>query len=209
MDNKEVIESFHKLFYNSGLWANGTDWMGIPIQKCPLDLWVYQNIMHELRPNLIIETGTYLGGSALFLAHLCDLLHNGKIVTVDITVYDPRPKHDRILYLKGRSVDQNVVADIRKMAEGRDPIIVILDSDHTKANVLAELNAYAPMVTIGSYLIVEDTNVNGHPIEWNLGPGPMEAIEEFLPKHPEFEVDRSREKFLMTQNSGGYLRRKG
>ena len=208
MSDREVVESFHKLFFNSGLWANGTNWMGIAACKCPFDMWIYQEIMHELRPDLIIETGTYHGGSALFMAHICDLLGQGMVVTIDSVAYDVHPEHARIAYLKGMSTDQGILTQVKSMAEACKTVMVILDSDHTKANVLAELNAYAPLVTPGSYLIVEDTNVNGHPIPWSLGPGPAEAIDEFLPKHPEFEVDRSCEKFMVTYNPGGYLKRK-
>ncbi len=87
--------------------------------------------------------------------------------------------------------------------------MIILDSDHSRENVTRELVAYSPLVTQGSYLIVEDTNVNGHPVLPDFGAGPMEAVEAFLAAHPTFEVDERREKFLMTFNPRGFLRRTG
>ena len=207
MTDREVIAAFHTLYYQSGIWANGTNWMNVPVYKCPLDLWVYQDILAETKPDLIIETGTAHGGSALFLAHILDLLGNGRVVTIDLLADDQRPKHDRISYVQGSSVEPAVLATIATHAKDAKKIMVILDSDHTRDHVLKELNAYWPYVSPGAYLIVEDTNVNGHPIPWSLGPGPTEAVQEFLATNHHFLVDYTREKFLMTQNPGGYLRR--
>lgn len=219
--SKEIINKFHQQYYYSGVWANDTKWMGIPVQKCPLDLWIYQELIFELRPDLIIETGTCYGGSALFMAHMCDLVGYGSIITIDINSTNIRTKNnERIHYLNGSSIDDVILNTVAKHAKGRSidimanrfgnpPIImVILDSDHSKDYVLKEMECYAPFVTKGSYMIVEDSDVNGHPICSDHGPGPAEAIIEFLKTHPEFEVDRSCEKFLMTQNPGGYLRKK-
>ena len=96
---------------------------------------------------------------------------------------------------------------VRERAAGKS-VMVILDSDHTRDHVLAELRAYAPIVTPGQYLVVEDSNINGHPVFPGFGPGPMEALQAFLAETGEFEVDRSREKFLVTFNPGGYLRKR-
>lgn len=176
-------------------------------QKCPLDLWIYQEIIFELRPDLIIETGTCYGGSTLFLAHMCEMIGNGKVISVDLKALATRPWHDRIGYIAGSSIDQAVIKFISKKATSARTILVILDSDHNRDYVLKEMECYAPLVTKGSYLIVEDSDVNGHPICPDHGPGPAEAITDFLKTHPEFEVDLSREKFMMTQNPGGYLRK--
>jgi cephalosporin hydroxylase len=203
-----VIKAFHELFYNSGQWASNTFWMGVPAQKCPLDLWVYQEILYELKPELIIETGTCFGGSALFFAHMCDLIRNGKVITVDINRREGRPTHPRLEYLTGSSIDPCIVSLLTGEARNAKTVLVVLDSDHSKDYVLREMRAYAQFVTPGSYMIVEDTDVNGHPIMPEHGPGPAEAVAEFLLSHPEFEVDTSREKFMLTQNPGGYLKRK-
>jgi cephalosporin hydroxylase len=98
---------------------------------------------------------------------------------------------------------------VAERAAGAGRVLVVLDSDHSRDHVLAELRAYAPLVTPGSYLVVEDTNVNGHPVYEAFGPGPMEAVQDFLKERDDFEVDRSREKFLLTFNPGGWLRKLG
>jgi cephalosporin hydroxylase len=181
--------------------------MGHPILKCPLDLWHYQEILHEIRPDLIIETGTAFGGSALLLANMCDLLNHGRVITVDVEVRGERPQHPRIAYLTGSSVDPAIVADLKAAAAQCERVMVILDSDHSKEHVLNELNALGGLVTPGSYLIVEDTNLNGHPVDPDHGPGPMEALDTFIAKRPEFKVDSRWEKFFLSFNPRGYLRR--
>jgi len=205
MGNKEIVSQFHQLYYYSGVWANNTKWMGISAQKCPFDLWVYQEIIFELRPDLIIETGTCYGGSALFMAQICDLIGHGRIISIDIQAGN-FPGHQRITYYHGSSIG-DAVSFCEKQAKNAK-VMVILDSDHSKDYVVKEMECYAPLVSKGSYLIVEDGDVNGHPICPDHGPGPFEAVTEFLKTHPEFEVDVSREKFMMTQNPNGYLKKK-
>ena len=210
-DAKATIDAFHDLYYNGppgeGHIFQRTSWMGVPTLKCPLDLWIYQEILYEIRPDLIIETGTHLGGSALYLAHVLDILGRGEVVTIDIN-HAVRPQHPRIHYIQGSSADPELVADAVR-GRSRDICVVILDSDHSQAHVSRELEILSPYVTPGSYLIVEDTNINGHPTYPSFGPGPFEALECFLPDHPEFLVDSSREKFLMTFNPRGFVRRVG
>jgi cephalosporin hydroxylase len=203
-----VVREFHRLYYNSGsrTWSN-TFWLGTPAQKCPLDLWIYQELLHELQPAVIVETGTASGGSALFLASICDLLGHGRIVSVDVATQPRRPTHERITYLTGSSTAPEIVKQVEEFVGDRAPVLVILDSDHARDHVLEELRLYAPLVSPGSYLIVEDTNVNGHPVSRDFGPGPMEAVAEFLRRSEEFSVDRGREKFFLTFNPNGFLRR--
>lgn len=201
-----VTEAFHRLYYDTAVWKD-TYWLGVRAQKCPLDLWIYQEILHEQRPDLIIETGTAHGGSALYLASVCDLLGRGEIVTVDIHPVDGRPQHDRITYLTGSSTAEEIASELRNMASERERVLVILDSDHARDHVLDELRLYSPLVSPGGYLIVEDTNVNGHPAMPEHGPGPMEAVEAFLAETDEFEVDATREKFFLTFNPRGFLRK--
>ena len=203
------FDGFHDLYYN-GLPGEShifqrTSWMGVQCWKCPLDLWVYQEILHEIRPDLIVETGTNAGGSALYLAHMLDIIGRGQVVSIDVNEM-PRPEHPRIRYVKGSSSDPEVIASAVHRAAG-GVCMVVLDSDHTAAHVSRELELLAPHVTPGSYLIVEDTNINGHPVYPTFGPGPHEAVSTFLTTHPAFVVDTAREKFLMTFNPGGFLRR--
>jgi len=195
-DRAQVIDGFHKLYYETGeaggTWKD-TTFLGVSTWKSPLDLWVYQELLWELRPGLIVETGTAHGGSALYLATLCETIGTGEVVSVDIGEWPDRP----------------VVAQVAERAKGAGTVLVVLDSDHSRDHVLAELRAYAPLVTPGSYLVVEDTNINGHPVYEAFGPGPMEAVQDFLKERDDFEVDRTRERFLFSFNPGGWLRKRG
>jgi len=146
-----------------------------------------------------------LGGSALFMANMMDLIGKGEVITIDINP-GIRPAHPRIRYVQGSSTDASLLEEVlRDRHDGMR--MVILDSDHSKAHVKRELELLSPYVTTGSYLIVEDTNINGHPTCPEFGPGPFEALEEFLGLTTDFVVDSSREKFLMTFNPRGFLKR--
>jgi cephalosporin hydroxylase len=204
-----TVDEFHRLYYDARqqTWKN-TFWLGARAEKCPLDLWVYQEILTESRPDVVIETGTAAGGSALFLASVCELLGGGTVVTVDIEVRTDRPAHDRIRYVRGSSTAPETVREVRGCVPPGARVLVILDSDHSRDHVLAELRTYADLVGPGGYVIVEDTNVNGRPVRLDFGPGPFEAVEEFLAENESFEIDRDREKFFMTFNPGGFLRRR-
>lgn len=203
-----ITRDFHRLYYqNEAQTWRQTTWMGTPAYKCPLDLWVYQEILHETRPDLILETGTCQGGSALYLAHVCDLLGQGEVVTIDINPGQNLPEHERITYLHGSSTSPEILRKVTEKAAQAQRVMVILDSDHSRDHVLAELQAYAPLVNQDCFLIVEDTNVNGHPVLPEHGPGPYEALEEFLQHNSDFEREVEREKFFLTFNPRGFLRR--
>ena len=213
-DERRIVAEFHALYYR--LWDFGRGpatidlhWLGFHTLKCPMDLWIYQEILVETAPDVIIETGTRYGGSAAYLASLCELRGRGRVVTIDIKQLSGQPQHPRIEYILGSSASPAVLAQVRRHIEPGARVMVILDSDHRRDHVLAELEAYHALVSPGCYLIVEDTNVNGHPVWPDHGPGPMEAIEQFLPRHPEFRVDVSRERFLVTMNPSGFLLRTG
>lgn len=211
-ETERIVERFHKLYYDSseegGTWKD-TYWLGVTTWKCPLDLWVYQEMIFELRPDVIIETGTAFGGSALFLAGVCDHVDKGRIITIDIEEKPGRPEHERIRYLRGSSTSGEIVDEVGRSVANGDRALVILDSDHGKKHVLDELRAYSRFVERGSYIIVEDTNINGHPVLPQFGPGPMEAVQEFVKKNSDFAVDSGKEKFYMTFNPRGFLKRVG
>jgi cephalosporin hydroxylase len=206
---RETVDRFHELYYDAAerTWRD-TRWMGIRTYKCPLDLWIYQEILHELRPDLVVECGTAEGGSALYMAQVLDLIGHGQVITVDVAPAVRPPSHPRIHYVHGSTTDPAVVGRIEDAARGQAAVMVILDSDHTHPHVAEELRLYQGLVTPGSYLIVEDTNVNGHPVLRDHGPGPAEAVREFLARHDDFTADVSREKFFLSFNPGGYLRRR-
>jgi cephalosporin hydroxylase len=207
----DVIDRFTEAYYDGALFGEtraDTHWLGVRTDKNPLDLWIYQELLHELRPDLIVETGTAFGGSALYLASICDLLEHGKVVTVDIIEQDGRPQHPRLEYVTGSSIAPEIVEDVKRRIEPSGTTMVVLDSNHKRDHVLQELRLYSPLVTAGSYIVVEDTILNGHPVSPEFGPGPMEAVDAFLAETDEFEVDRRREKLYLTFNRKGYLRRK-
>lgn len=172
---------------------------GVACVKNPLDLWVYGEIIHETKPGLIVETGTFHGGSALWLADQFD----GDVISIDLAADRDLPHHDRVEFVTGTSsTDPRVTELVRAAAKGKRTM-VILDSDHSKTHVLAELNVYAGLVSVGCYLIVEDTN----PFAYQGAPGPARALKAFQPTNKGFEVDRSRERFGITSHPGGFLRR--
>ena len=208
---KSVVDQFHKLYYDANLFGKTwreTYWMGAHVAKCPLDLWIYQEIIHKKRPDVIVECGTLHGGSAGYMASLCDLVGNGRIVTIDVREREGRPQHDRIKYLTGSSTSDEILAEVRSQIRPGEKVMVILDSDHRRDHVLAELRIYKDIATSGQYMVVEDTNLNGHPVAPEFGPGPMEALEEFLKENDEFEQDKGMEKFYLTFNPNGYLLKK-
>jgi len=202
--NQSVVDDFHKLWYNLQFTVN---WQGVDIQKNPMDLIMYQEILYECRPDLIIECGTWHGGSALYLAQLCDLQQHGMILTIDLNRWIGFPQHSRIIYMTGSTVEDKILKQVKAFTGGFQKVMVILDSDHTKSHVLKELEAYSGFVTPRQYLIVEDTNIHNHPVRDDLPAGPYEAVQSWIPKHEEFIIDKACERFLYTHNPSGYLRR--
>jgi cephalosporin hydroxylase len=183
-------------------------WLGHPVWQNVLDLWTIQETIAAVRPELLIECGTNRGGSALFYANLFDLLGAGRVLTIDVEKLHDRT-HPRVTFLLGSSVDPEIVAKVRAtVKQTPGPVLVILDSDHSAGHVAKELEAYAAFVTPGSYLLVQDGVIDVLPVFRAGRPGPLPAIQDFLRRHPEFEVDRARnERFLITHHPLGWLRR--
>lgn len=206
--HKGVIDEFHKLFYACPFTHGMTYFENVPLLKSPSDLWVYQEMLWDLRPTLIIETGTACGGSALFFARTLDRIGGqSMVVTIDIDAAPEMPKHRRITPIIGSSVDPEIVRAMRACASTHPRVMVVLDSDHSQEHVMAELEAYADLVTPGQFLVVEDTNICGRPVEidWKGGPGPGEAVDAWWPAHPEFETHPMTQRYLMTFHT--WLRR--
>jgi len=205
---RELVSRFHELFYAESGWRHN-HWLGVRVLKTPFDLWIYQEILFKQQPDVVIECGTARGGSAYFLASIMDLIGKGRVITMDVRSLDERPSHDRITYLTGSSTDPGMVATVRGAIGAGEQAMVILDSDHSRDHVLEELRAYGPLVSEGHYMIVEDTNINGHPILPDHGPGPMEAVEAFLAEERgRWRSARWCERLLLTFNPRGYLKRR-
>jgi cephalosporin hydroxylase len=208
---REIAEQFNDLYYRS---SRSMSYRGIPVLKNPCDLWVTMELLWTLRPAAIVETGTAHGGSATFYADIAKMFGlDCRVVTIDINPkwsYDPQSKG--IVSLVGYSTDEKIAEQVRSAVhaarEHRDgAVLLMLDSEHSEANVLAELRLYAGLVTPGSYAIVEDSNINGHPSFPEHGPGPWEAVQKFLAEDPRFRADLECQRHLLTFNPHGWLRR--
>ncbi|OGO27224.1 MAG: hypothetical protein A2W33_04345 [Chloroflexi bacterium RBG_16_52_11] len=193
-----------RVYEENRLWQT-TYWRGWRCQKMPQDLWQLADVITEVGPDVIIETGTADGGSSFFMADVCELLGHGEVHSIDIKASTSTLKHPRLEHWVGSSIDDGIVESIRKHTEGKS-VLVNLDSAHDKAHVLREMELYGPMVSINSFMVVEDTNLNGHPVRCDYGPGPWEAVEAFLYTHPEFRPDERRERYG-TFSPGGWLRK--
>jgi len=202
-------------------------WLGRPIIQYPQDIVAMQELIWAVQPDLVIETGIAHGGSLILWASLLELNAacggpaDAGVIGVDIEIrpanrdaIEGHPMHRRITMIEGSSVDPVVRSQVEGAAAGRERVLVCLDSNHTHAHVLAELEAYAPLASIGSYCVVFDTVIEDLPADahpdrpWGPGDNPKTAVLEFLRSHAEFEVDRAIEdKLLITVAPGGYLRR--
>ncbi len=188
---------------------NRTTYFGVPTLKNPMDAWIYQEIVFESKPDVIVEIGNRHGGSALYFAHLCDLLGKGRVIGVDLShesVPDSVKKHPRITFLDGDAARS--VPRVAGLIAAEERVLVIEDSSHTYDNTLDVLRAYSPLVKPGDYFIVEDS-ICHHGLDTGPNPGPYEAIEQFVREQPDFAVDRERERFLITWNPKGFLKRTG
>lgn len=205
----KIIENFHKLYFEllekkSGLQIS---WLGHQTGKTPLDLWLYQELIVKNKPDLIIETGTHWGGSAMFLSTMCNILSFGEVISIDLYPKKTLPKADRLEYLNGSSVDKGIFDKVKHKCKKKNNVMVILDSNHETSHVLEELRLYSKLVSLNGYIIVEDTFLNGHPSHKEFGSGPYEAVDLFLKENNNFVTDKSLEKFLFTLNYNGFLKR--
>lgn len=206
---------------NKAQYSYNFSWMGRPIIQYPQDMIAMQEIIWQLKPDLIIETGIAHGGSLVYYASLLELIGKGEILGVDIDIrehnrkeIENHPMFKRIKMIQGSSVSKETFEQVKKHAEGKQTVLVSLDSNHTHEHVLGELNYYAQLVTPGSYIVVFDTIVEDLPENylpgraWSRGDNPKTAVWEFLRQNDHFEIDRSIDnKLLISVTPQGYLKR--
>jgi len=183
-------------------------WLGHDIIKTPMDCWVYQEIIWDTRPDYVIELGVMFGGATHFYASILDMVGHGEVIGIDVSLAKAQPpQSQRIRYLEGSSTAPEIVEEVRTLTKGKR-VLVIADSDHEKNHVLGEIRAYAPMVHVGGYFVVEDAlnDVMGyHPVP---NEGPQAAAQAFLAECDDFVADRRfGERYVMTLNPDGFLLR--
>ena len=210
--NQQVADDFHFLWYFNKE-TQKTTWLGIPTQQNPMDLWVTQEILFDTKPDFVVECGSYLGGSAAAWATvLAQVNPAGRIISIDIVDRMDNARKlpickERVDFLVGSSTDPAIVSEVARRVRGKK-IFVLLDSLHTEEYVLKELRTYSPMVQVGGYIEVQDSNINGHPIRpYGFGPGPYEAIQDFLKENKDFVPDKDREHLIFTFCPNGFLKR--
>jgi len=218
-------------------YAYNFRWLGRPAIQFPNDVWAMQELIWLIKPDLIIETGIAHGGSLIFsssmlsLLDYCDAIEQGVIidpnlprrrvlgVDIDIrahnrTAIEEHPMSNRIDMIQGSSIDPDIIEQVHDFARDYQRILVCLDSNHTHDHVLAELEAYASLTTLGSYCVVFDTIVEDMPADmfpdrpWGPGNNPKTAVWEYLKTHPEFKIDKQIDhKLLISVAPDGYLKR--
>jgi len=208
---------------NTAQYSYNFRWMGRPVIQYPQDIVAMQELIWEIKPDLIIETGIAHGGSLIFYASMLELIGKGEIVGIDIDIrahnrseIEKHPMYKRISMIEGSSIDAAIIEKVKAKAAGCEKILVILDSNHTHDHVLEELKAYAPLVSVGSYVVVFDTIVEqlpadylpGHKRPWGIGDNPMTSVIEFLKTNDHFQIDKSiNNKLLISVAPDGYLKR--
>jgi cephalosporin hydroxylase len=203
-------------------WSYQWSWLGLPVIQLPPDVVALQEVIWETRPQLVIETGIARGGSLILSASILELLGEGSVLGIDIDIrahnreaIESHPLARRVHMIEGSSVEDAVVSQARAAATEVERVMVILDSNHTHEHVLAELRAYAPLVTVGQFLVVADTFVEDIPPQahrpdrpWGPGNNPATALAAWLEETDGFEPDAFvNAKLLLTASPGGYLRR--
>ena len=202
----DLRDGFTSAYHHSLAWRD-TRWLGRQVPNAPTDLVAYQEILAEVRPDWVIDTGSRDGGRPWFLASLCDLLDHGEVISIADRRTDDLPSHRRIRYLAAAPHEPEARRLVDEIVGDRPRALVILGSRTRRDRTRREFEAFAPLVPVGSYLIVEHTVLNGFPVDASFGPGPHEALRRLLNLHGEFLADTTRERHGLTFNQGGFLRR--
>jgi len=228
-ENENLVQAANDFMRKSTnpKYSYNFSWLGRPVIQYPQDMIAMQEIIWQVQPNLIIETGIAHGGSLIFSAAMLELNaacggpKGAEVLGIDIDIrkhnraaIEAHPMFKRIAMIEGSSISEEVLRQVRQVAKDKETVLVVLDSTHTHEHVLAELQAYAPLVSVGSYCCVFDTIIEDLPDDmfpdrpWGPGNNPKTSVWEYLKTHPEFEIDKSIEnKLLMTVAPDGYLKR--
>lgn len=209
---KPVVSAFNRIYYylrrNT---LDNTRFMGKHVLKFPTDLWIYQEIIFERKPDVIVETGVFLGGSTYYFSKLCTLFGKGRVIAVDITLDHADPELaslPNVTLVEGSTSDAATLEKVRALIAPGEKVMVVLDSDHSAEHVSAEMALFSQLVSEGQYLVVEDGIVDrAYPSFLNRGP--LSAIKRFLKQTSDFAPDHFRNRFLLTQNPWGFLLRVG
>ncbi|OQP57974.1 cephalosporin hydroxylase family protein [Niastella populi] len=218
---KQAAEAFN-IESNKSQYSYNFSWMGRPIIQYPQDMIAMQEIIWEIKPDLIIETGIAHGGSLIYYASLLELIGKGEVLGIDIDIrehnrreIEAHPMFKRIKMIQGSAIDEQLVEQVKEVAKGKQTVLVVLDSNHTEDHVLKELELYSPFVTLGSYIVVFDTIVEDLPEgyfkekrPWGIGNNPKTAVWKFLKQNNKFEIDAAIDnKLLISVAPDGYLKR--
>jgi len=221
-DDQKVVALARDFFNESARhkYSYHFSWMGRPIIQLPQDMMAMQEIIWQVKPDLVIECGIAHGGSIIYYASLLELQGHGEVLGIDLDIrphnreaIESHPMAKRIQMIEGSSIDEATAQKVRAIAEGKK-VILVLDSNHTHDHVLEELRLYAPLVSVGSYCVVMDTVVEDMPADffpdrpWGHGDNPKTAVWKYLEENKDFEIDRQMQnKLLITVAPDGYLRR--
>ncbi len=207
---------------NKVQYSYNFSWMGRPIIQYPQDMIAMQELIWEIKPDIIIETGIAHGGSLIYYASILELIGNGRVLGIDIDIrqhnkveIEKHPMFHRIDMIQGSSIDDNIAKQVYDIAKDKNKVLVCLDSNHTHDHVLQELKLYAPLVSVNSYIVVFDTIVEDLPEgyfsqkrPWGIGNNPKTAVMEFLSGNKDFIIDKGIDnKLLISVAPGGYLKR--
>jgi cephalosporin hydroxylase len=208
---------------NKAKYSYNFKWMGRPIIQYPQDILAMQELIWDIKPDLIIETGIAHGGSLIFYASMLELIGKGEVVGVDIDIrehnrkeIEKHPMFKRITMIQGSSIDPIVIDRVKEIAKDKQTILVVLDSNHTHSHVLKEMEAYGMLVSVNSYMVVFDTIVEqlppnylpDHKRPWGIGDNPFTAVKAFLKENTNFQVDQAiNNKLLISVAPDGYLKR--
>jgi cephalosporin hydroxylase len=223
MNNKDNLQELTNQWFVESCkykYSYNFSWMGRPIIQFPQDIMAMQEIIWQVKPDLIVETGIAHGGSLIFYASMLELIGEGQVLGIDVDIrqhnrveIEQHPMFKRITMIEGSSIDEEIAKQVYDLAKGKSRILLVLDSNHTHDHVLKELELYSPLVTKDSYLVVFDTVVEDMPEDffpdrpWGKGNNPKTAVWEFLKTNKRFEVDKDIEaKLLITVAPDGYLK---